>query len=136
MLMTRMTPKMIASPREMMSRMATMLNPVRNCAKTASAIQTSPLPYTRPRAGKGRTSPLPRADVCDCRHAKRRQVLVVIVPDFEPFGTLVKSQSLSGYRTFVHGCGRIQMFDVTRISNWIRPQPWTKVLNQIGRAHV
>src|SRR2546430_17743068 len=105
MLITRMTPKMTARPSEMMRRIATMLNPVRNCAKSASAI------HLLPRVGGGERSPTSTV-------ADRQLRLTLIVPDFDPFGTFEKSQSLSGYSTLVHGSGRIQSFDSSTTSDW------------------
>src|SRR5882724_4401466 len=50
-LITRMTPKMTARPSEMMSRIATMLKPVRNCVKSACAMDPRLYPYANQRAG-------------------------------------------------------------------------------------
>src|SRR5882724_3709186 len=50
-LITRMTPKMTARPSEMMSRIATMLKPVRNCVKSACAMDPRPTDATTAREG-------------------------------------------------------------------------------------
>jgi len=98
MLITRMTPKMTARPSEMMSRIATMLKPVRNCVKSACAMDPRLYPYAKERAGGTGPGPSARATRDHQRDLETAQLLLltVMVPDFEPFGTCVKSQSLSG----------------------------------------
>src|SRR3984893_12188194 len=74
-LITRMTPKMTARPSEMMSRIATMLKPVRNCVKSACAMDPRPTDATTAREGP--PGPSTRVTEDHYRDAESRSALAL-----------------------------------------------------------
>src|SRR5882724_11392611 len=74
-LITRMTPKMTARPSEMMSRIATMLKPVRNCVKSACAMDPRPTGATTAREGP--PGPSTRVTKDHYRDAESRSALAL-----------------------------------------------------------